>query len=154
MTLPLLHTFTKYFYFQQEEILNARGTTLLLGIKFENYEVLDVLFQYFAKHYGIGNFQLPMSIDLFKLIKIVTAEDESKLSLAIVNSTNQIRAKCDFKLEDMSSLLKDNLQQWEFVKDSKFVKEVSTVFFMNNTIGIEIVIIMLSFSKRNNCCQS
>ena len=154
MTLPLLHTFTKYFYFQQEEILNARGTTLLLGIKFENYEVLDVLFQYFAQHHGIGNFQLPMSIDLFKLIKIVTAEDESKLSLAIVNSTNQIRAKCDFKLEDMRSLLKDNLQQWEFVKDSKFVKEVSTVFFMNNTIGIEIVIIMLSFSKRNNCCQS
>ena len=118
-----------YYYFQEEEILNARGTTLLLGIKFENYEVLDVLLQYFAQHHGIGNFQLPMSIDLFKLIKIITAEDESKLSLAIVNSTNQIRAKCDFKLEDMSSLLKDNLQQWEFVKDSKFVKEVSTVFY-------------------------
>ena len=132
-----------YFYLQQEEILNARGTTLLLGIKIENCEVLDVLLQYFAQHHGIGNFQLPMSIDLFKLIKIITAEDDSKLSLAIVNSTNQIRAKCDFKLEDMRSLLKDNLQQWEFVKDSKFVKEVSTVFFMNNTIGIEIV--MFSF---------
>ena len=121
-------TYFYYFYFQQEEILNARGTTLLLGIKFENYEVLDALFQYFTEHQGIGNFQLPMSIDLFKLIKIITAEDESKLSLAIVNSTNQIRAKCDFKLEDMSSLLKDNLQQWEFVKDSKFVKEVSSVY--------------------------
>ena len=143
MTLPLIHTMGHtmyhYFYFQQEEILNARGTTLLLGIKFENYEVLDVLFQYFAQHHGIGNFQLPMSIDLFKLIKIITAEDESKLSLAIVNSTNQIRAKCDFKLEDMRSLLKDNLQQWEFVKDSKFVKEVSTVFFMNNTIGCWLI---------------
>ena len=137
MILPLLHTFT--IFFQQEEILNARGTTLLLGIKFENYEVLDVLFQYFAQHHGIGNFQLSMSIDLFKLIKIITAEDESKLSLAIVNSTNQIRAKCDFKLEDMRSLLKDNLQQWEFVKDSKFVKEVSTVFFMNNTIGCWLI---------------
>ena len=121
-------TYFYYFYFQQEEILNARGTTLLLGIKFENYEVLDALFQYFTEHQGIGNFQLPMSIDLFKLIKIITAEDDSKLSLAIVNSTNQIRAKCDFKLENMRSLLKDNLQQWEFVKDSKFVKEVSTVF--------------------------
>ena len=145
VTLPLLSlsTYFYYFYLQQEEILNARGTTLLLGIKFENYEVLDVLLQYFAQHHGIGNFQLPMSIALFKLIKITTAEGESKLSLAIVNSTNQIRAKCDFKLEDMRSLLKDNLQQWEFVKDSKFVKEVSTVFFMNNTIGIEIV--MFSF---------
>ena len=134
MTLPLIHTMGHtmyhYFYFQQEEIFNARGTTLLLGIKFENYEVLDVLFQYFAQHHGIGNFQLPMSIDLFKLIKIITAEDESKLSLAIVNSTNQIRAKCDFKLEDMRSLLKDNLQQWEFVKDSKFVKEVSMYCFL------------------------
>jgi len=119
-------TYFYYFYFQQEEILNTRGTTLLLGIKFGNYKVLDVLLQYFAEHHGIGNFQLPMSIDLFKLIKIITAED--KLSLAIVNSTNQIRAKCDFKLEDMSSLLKDNLQQWEFVKDSKFVKEVSSVY--------------------------
>ena len=106
-----------YFYFQQKEMLNARGTTLLLGLKFESNKVLDVLFQYFAQI--IGHFQLPMSIDLFKLIKIITAEDESKLSLAIVNSTNQIRAKCAYKLEDMRSLLKDNLQQWEFVQDSK-----------------------------------
>mgnify|MGYP007048907552 CR=1 FL=1 len=113
---------------QQEEMLNALETTLLLGVKFESNKVMDVLLQYFAQHHGIGNFQLPMSIDLFKLIKIITAEDESKLSLAIVNSTNQIRAKCDFKLEDMRSLLKDNLQQWEFVKDSKFVKEVSAAF--------------------------
>ena len=133
--LALLYITYYYFYFQQEEMLNARGTTLLLGIKFENYKVLDVLLQHFAQHHEIGNFQLPMSIDLFKLIKIITAEDDSKLSLAIVNSTNQIRAKCDFKLEDMRSLLKDNLQQWEFVKDSKFVKEVSMYwFFMNNTI--------------------
>ena len=121
-------TYFYYFYFQQEEMLNALETTLLLGVKFKSYEVLDVLLQYFAQQNGIGNFQLPMSVDLFKLIKIITAEDESKLSLAIVNSTNQIRAKCDFKVEDMSSLLKDNLQQWEFVKDSEFVKEVSTVF--------------------------
>ena len=122
-------------------MLNALETTLLLGVKFESNKAMDVLLPYFAQHH-VGHFQLPMSIDLFKLIKIITAEDESKLSLALVNTTNQIRAKCDFKLEDMSSLLKDNLQQWEFVKDSKFVKEVSTVFFMNNAIGIEIVIVI------------
>ena len=77
VTLPLLSlsTYFYYFYLQQEEILNARGTTLLLGIKIENCEVLDVLLQYFAQHHGIGNFQLPMSIALFKLIKITTAED-------------------------------------------------------------------------------
>ena len=118
-----------YFYFQQEEILNARGTTLLLGVKFESNKVLDVLCQYFAQHHG-GHFQLPMSIDLLKHIKIITADDERKLSLAIVDSTNQIRAKskCDFKLEDIHSLVKNDLQQWEFVKDSKFVKEVSAAF--------------------------
>ena len=123
-----LHLHITYFYFQQEEILNARGTTLLLGIRFENHEVLDVLFQYFAQI--IGHFQLPMSIDLLKLIKIITADDERKLSLAIVDSTNQIRAKskCDFKLEDIHSLVKNDLQQWEFVKDSKFIKKVSTAF--------------------------
>ena len=102
----------------------------MLGIKIENCEVLDVLLQYFAQHHGIGNFQLPMSIDLFKLIKIITAEDDSKLSLAIVDSTNQIRAKskCDFKLEQIHSLLKNDVQAREFVKDSKFIKEVSTAF--------------------------
>ena len=99
-----------YFYFQQEEMLNALETTLLLGVKFESNKVMDVL--------------------LLKLIKIITADDERKLSLAIVNSTNQIRAKskCDFKLEDIHSLVKNDLQQWEFVKDSKFVKEVSAAF--------------------------
>ena len=99
-----------YFYFQQEEMLNALETTLLLGVKFESNKVMDVL--------------------LLKLIKIITADDERKLSLAIVNSTNQIRAKskCDFKLEDIHSLVKNDLQQWEFVKDSKFIKKVSTAF--------------------------
>ena len=106
-------------------MLNALETTLLLGVKFESNKVLDVLFQYFAQI--IGHFQLPMSIDLL-ILKIISADDERKLSLVIVDSTNQIRAKCDFKLEDMGSLLKDNLQQWEFVKDSKFVKEVSSVY--------------------------
>ena len=99
-----------YFYFQQEEMLNALETTLLLGVKFESNKVMDVL--------------------LLKLIKIITADDERKLSLAIVDSTNQIRAKskCDFELKDIHSLLKNDLQQWEFVKDSKFIKEVSTAF--------------------------
>ena len=101
-----------YFYFQQEEMLNALETTLLLGVKFESNKVMDVL--------------------LLKLIKIITADDERKLSLAIVDSTNQIRAKskskCDFKLEHIHSLVKNDLQQWEFVKDSKFVKEVSAAF--------------------------
>ena len=110
-------------------MLNARGTTLLLGLKFESNKVLDVLFQYFAQI--IGHFQLPMSIDLL-ILKIITADDERKLSLAIVDSTNQIRAKskskCDFKLEDIHSLVKNDLQQWEFVKDSKFIKKVSTAF--------------------------
>ena len=74
-----------YFYFQQEEMLNALETTLLLGVKFESNKVMDVL--------------------LLKLIKIITADDERKLSLAIVDSTNQIRAKskCDFKLEHIHS---------------------------------------------------
>ena len=97
-----------YFYFQQEEMLNALETTLLLGVKFESNKVMDVL--------------------LLKLIKIITADDERKLSLAIVDSTNQIRAKCDFELEDIHSLVKNDFQQWEFVKDSKFVKEVSAAF--------------------------
>ena len=118
-----------YFYFQQEEMLNALETTLLLGVKFESNKVMDVLLQYFAQHHA-GHFQLPMSIDLLKLIRIIAADDERKLSLAIVDSTNQIRAKskCDFKLEHIHSLVKNDLQQWEFVKDSKFVKEVSAAF--------------------------
>ena len=118
-----------HFYFQQEEMLNARGTTLLLGVKFESNKVLDVLCQYFAQHHG-GHFQLPMSIDLLKHIKIITADDEGKLSLVIVDSTNQIRAKSkwDFELKDIHSLVKNDLQQWEFVKDSKFIKKVSTAF--------------------------
>ena len=99
----------------------------MLGLKFESNKVLDVLFQYFAQI--IGHFQLPMSIDLL-ILKIISAADVRKLSLVIVDSTNQIRAKskCDFKLEDIHSLVKNDLQQWEFVKDSKFVKEVSAAF--------------------------
>ena len=63
----------------------------------------------------------------------IMAYDENQLSLAIVDSTGQIRAKCDFRLEDMQSLLKYNLYQWELVKDLKFMNEVSTDFFLNKT---------------------
>ena len=98
----------------------------MLAIVFESLEVFDVLLKYFPQHHGIADFQLPMSL-IFNLtsIQIITADDERNLSLVIVDSTDQIRAKCDFELADMENLLKNDLQRWEFVKDSKFTK-VST----------------------------
>ena len=101
----------------------------MLGIEFKSHEVLDVLPKYLAQHHGIVDFQLPTSL-IFNLtsIQIITADDERKLSLAMVNSTGQISAKCDFELEDMESLLKNGMHRWEFVTDSKFTK-VSTYYF-------------------------
>ena len=66
----------------------------------------------------------------------IMAYDENQLSLAIVDSTGQIRAKCDFRLEDMQGLLKNNLHQWELVKNLKFMKEVSTDFFFKQNLTI------------------
>ena len=108
--------------------MNALETTILLGIKFVSYEVLDVLFKFFPQHHGIVDLQLPMSL-IFNLtsIQITTADDERNLSLAIVDSTDQIRAKCDFELADLESLLKNDMHRWEFVTDSKFIK-VSTIY--------------------------
>ena len=118
------------FYFQQEEILNGLETTLLLGIKFVSYEVLDVLFKFFPKHHGIVDLQLPMSL-IFDLtsIQITTTDDERSLSLVIVDNTDQIRAKCDFEFElkDMESFLKKDMHRWEFVTDSKFTKVSTTL---------------------------
>ena len=100
----------------------------MLGIVFESLEVLDVLFKYFSQYDGIVN--LPMNAFLLKFIQITTADDERNLSLAIVDSTNQIRAKCDFELADMESLLKNDMHRWEFVTDSKFIKVSTTIFFL------------------------
>ena len=107
--------------------MNALETTILLAIVFESFDVLDVLIRYFSQHHGIVDLQLPMSL-IFNLtsIQITTADDERNLSLAIVDSTDQIRAKCDFELADMESLLKNDMHRWEFVTDSKSIK-VSTV---------------------------
>ena len=105
----------------------------MLGIEFKSHKVLDVLPKYLAQHHGIFDFQLPMSL-IFNLtsIQIIAADDERKLSLAIVDSTDQIRAKCDFELKNMESLLKNDLKKdmhrWELVTDTKYLK-VSTMDF-------------------------
>ena len=83
--------------------------------------------KYLAQHHGIVDFQLPMSLIFHSTsIQITTADDERKLSLAIVDSTDQIRAKCDFELKDMESFLKKDKHRWEFVTDSKFTKVSTT----------------------------
>ena len=88
---------------------------------------MDVLLKYFSQHHEIVDLQMPMSLIFHSTsIQITTADDERKLSLAIVDSTDQIRAKCDFELEDMESLLKNDMHRWEFVKDTKYLK-VSTI---------------------------
>ena len=118
------------FYFQQEEILNGLETTILLGIKFLSYKVLDVLFKNFPRHHGIVDLQLPMSL-IFNLtsIQITTTDDERNLSFVIVDNTDQIRAKCDFEFElkDMESFLKKDMNRWEFLTDSKFTKVSTTL---------------------------
>ena len=138
--IPLLHTtYNEYydFYFQREEIFNALETTILLGIEFKSHEVLDVLPKYVAQHYGIVDFQLKIpKMSIFKSIQMTTAaDDERKLGLAMVDSTDQIRAKCDFELEDIESLLKNDLPRWEFVTDTKYLK-VSTISKLNHKIPI------------------
>ena len=101
----------------------------MLSIVFESFEVLDVLFKYFSQHHGI----VDLPIHLLNFVHITTADDERNLSLAIVDdSTDQIRAKCDFELKNMESLLKNDLKndmhQWELVTDTKYLK-VSTMYF-------------------------
>ena len=115
--------------------MNALETTILLAIVFESYEVLDLLPKYLAQHYGIIDFQLKMSISSLKSIQMTTADDERNLSLAIVDGTDQIRAKCDFELKNMESLLKNDIHRWELVKDTKYLK-VSTVSKLNHKIPI------------------
>ena len=114
--------------------MNGLETTILLGIRFVNYEVLDVLFKFFPKHHGIVDLQLPMSL-IFNLtsVQITTTDDERNLSFVIVDNTDQIRAKCDieFELKDMESFLKKDMHRWEFVTDSKFTK-VSTILKKQN----------------------
>ena len=97
----------------------------MLAIAFESLEVFDVLIKYFSQHHGFVD--LPMTTFLLKFIQITAADDEKKLSLAIVDSTDQIRAKCDFELADMENLLKKDMHQWEFVTDSKFTKVSTTL---------------------------
>ena len=94
----------------------------MLGIEFKSHEVLDVLPKYFSQHHGIVH----LPIHLLNFIHITTADDERNLSLAIVDSTDQIRAKCDFELKDMESFLKKDMHRWEFVTDSKFTKVSTT----------------------------
>ena len=100
----------------------------MLGIEFKSHEVLDVLPKYFSQHHGIVH----LPIHLLNFIHITTADDERNLSLAIVDSTDQIRAKCDFELKNMESLLKNDLKsdmhRWELVTDTKYLK-VSTMYF-------------------------
>ena len=103
----------------------------MLGIEFKSHEVLDVLPKYFSQHHGIVH----LPIHLLNFIHITTADDERKLSLAMVDSTDQIRAKCDFELEDIESLLKNDLPRWEFVTDTKYLK-VSTISKLNHKIPI------------------
>ena len=100
----------------------------MLGIEFKSHEVLDVLPKYLAQHHGIVDFQLPTSL-IFNLtsIQITTTDDERNLSFIIVDSTDQIRAKCDFELKDMESFLKKDMHRWEFVTDSKFTKVSTTL---------------------------
>ena len=99
----------------------------MLGIEFKSHEVLDVLPKYLAQHHGTVDFQLPTSL-IFNLtsIQITTTDDERNLRLAMVDSTDQIRAKCDFGLADMESFLKKDMHRWEFVTDSKFTKVSTT----------------------------
>ena len=75
----------------------------MLGIEFKSHKVLDVLPKNLAQHHGIIDFQLPMSLicKFNSYIEITTTDDERNLSLVMVNSTGQIRAKCDFELKDM-----------------------------------------------------
>ena len=105
----------------------------MLAIAFESLKVFDVLIKYFSQHHGFVD--LPMTTFLLKFIHITTADDERKLSLAMVDSTDQIRAKCDFELEDIESLLKNDLPRWEFVTDTKYLK-VSTISKLNHKIPI------------------
>ena len=100
----------------------------MLSIVFESFEVLDVLLKYFSQHHEIVGFQLPMSL-IFNLtsIQITTTDDARNLSFIIVDSTDQIRAKCDFELKDMESFLKKDMHRWEFVTDSKFTKVSTTL---------------------------
>ena len=94
----------------------------MLAIAFESLEVFDV----FSQHHGFVD--LPMTTFLLKFIQITAAaDDERKLSLAMVDSTDQIRAKCDFGLADMESFLKKDMHRWEFVTDSKFTKVSTTL---------------------------
>ena len=108
--------------------MNAQETTLFLAIAFESFDVLDVLLNNFSQHHEIVDFQLPMSV-IFNLtsIQITTTDDERNLSLAMVNSTGQISAKCDFELMDMESFFKKDMHRWEFVTDSKFTKVSTTL---------------------------
>ena len=100
----------------------------MLAIAFESLEVFDVLIKYFSQHHGI----VDLPIHLLNFVHITTADDERNLSLAIVDSADQIRAKCDFELKNMESLLKNDLKndmhQWELVTDTKYLK-VSTMYF-------------------------
>ena len=111
--------------------MNALETTILLAIVFESFEVLDVLTKYFSQHHGI----VDLPILLLNFIHITTADDERNLSLAIVDSNDQIRAKCDFELKDMQSILKINFHRLELVKETKYLK-VSTISKLNNKIPI------------------
>ena len=93
-------------------------TTILLGIVFESYEVLDILISYFAQLRGNFDFQLPMSLILFKFIQISVSDDgDNALRFALVDSTHHIRALCPFQLEDMGALAKRESFYWKFLKN-------------------------------------
>ena len=107
--------------------MDTLGTTILLGIVFESFEVLDVLMTYFAKSNENVNFQLPMSIVLHKFVQIISSHDERKWSYAIVDSTHRIRAICSFQLENMGAVAKSDSLYWELLKTSISTKASTRV---------------------------
>ena len=97
----------KFIYFQYEESLKALGTTMLLASEFESKEVLNVLDKHFPTRF---------------FTQITVSKDGNSLAMAIVNSSQQIKAQFQFKLEEMDAVSQKNANPWEFLKTPKSIK--------------------------------
>ena len=97
----------KFIYFQSEESLKALGTTMLLASEFESKEILNVL----DKHFPTPFFT-----------QITVSKDGNSLAMAIVDSSQQIKAQFEFKLEEMDAVSQKIAHPWELLKTPKSIK--------------------------------